>query len=194
MKLILALTGERPMLQHNSRLANPIDPYTQRLKSITGKRKKTDEDLVTIMRIEARGACWETHDGYLGVPTAAVWRCIFDAAKAFKLGQDIKRALLMSDAIEPLLVGGAKVKCDDFLSDPAHIDYRSVKVGTARTMRSRPIVPVGWQTTHTFELLSDVIDPRNLEPVIERAGRLVGLGDWRPTYGTFSAEVSSADS
>jgi hypothetical protein len=191
MQLILAITGERPMLQHNARLANPINAYTQRLRSITGKRKKTDEDLVDIMSIEARGGCWETPDGYLGVPTAAVWRSIFDAAKAYKLGQDVKRALLMGDAVEPLLVNGKKVTCDEFLRDTANIDYRSVKVGTSRTMRARPIIQAGWQTTHTFELLADVIDPRNLAPVIQRAGRLVGLGDWRPTYGTFTAEVSS---
>lgn len=190
MKLVLTLTGIRPMLQHSGRLSNPIDPYTQRLKALTGKRKKTDEDLVAIMQVEARGGCWETPDGLLGVPNAAVWRSLYDAAKAYKRGEDIKRALLLDDDTAPLLLDGKSITCDKFLGDASHIDYRPVKIQNRKTMRARPKVPSGWKSTHTFELLSDVIDPRDLAPIVERAGRLVGIGDWRPTYGTFTMEVS----
>ncbi len=188
MKLTIELIGTRPMLQHNGRLANPLDQYAQALKAINGKRGKTDEDLQQVMMIEARGACWETTEGLLGVPNAAVWRCLFDAAKGFKRGQDIKRALILDDTVEPLLVSGKQVKCDDFLADLAHIDYRPVKIGMSKVMRARPRVD-DWSSTHHFELLTDVIEPRDLAPIFERAGRLCGLGDWRPTYGTFSVDV-----
>lgn len=189
MKLQLTLTGTHPMLQHNGRMADPTNQFTRDLKAISGKRKKTDEDLVDIMRIEARGSCWETPEGLLGVPSAAVWRCLFDAAKNFKLGTTVKKALHFDDVVEPLLVDGAKVTCEDFLMHKDHIDYRPVKIMAAKTMRSRPRVPEGWETTHTFELLDDVIDLRNLQPVLETAGRLVGIGDWRPTYGRFTTEL-----
>ena len=33
------------MLQHNSRLANPLDKYAKQLKVLSGKRNKTDADL-----------------------------------------------------------------------------------------------------------------------------------------------------
>lgn len=190
MEFVVMLTGERPMLQHNGRLANPIDSYTRQLSAITGKRKKTDDDLISIMEIEARGACWETPEGLLGLPNAAVWRCIYDAAKAYKRGEDIKRALILEDIVQPLSVGGAFVSCDEYLKDATHIDYRPVKVNNRKTMRARPIVH-DWSSSHRFELLDDVIDARALVPILERAGRLVGVGDWRPTYGTFSVEVSS---
>lgn len=187
----LTITGTRPLLMHNGRLANPLDPYTRALKELTGKRRKTDDDLVSIMQIEARGACWETGDGLLGIPNAAVWRCVYDAAKAYKRGEDVKRALLLSDDVMPLHVDGVTVTCDVWLKDADHIDYRPVVVTGRRTMRARPIIPAGWTSTHHFELLTDVIDPRDLAPILERAGRLVGIGDWRPTYGTFSAAVAS---
>jgi hypothetical protein len=174
------------MLQHNGRLANPLDPWTRRLAALTRKRSKTDEDLSQILWTEARGACWETPDGTLGIPLAAVWRCIYDAAKAYKRGEDIKRALSFEDATAPLLVAGAPVACDEFLTEKGHIDYRPVKIAGRKTMRARPRV-WEWSARVELTLLTDVLDVRDLSPILERAGRLVGIGDWRPIYGTFTA-------
>lgn len=190
MNIELHITGTRPLLLHNGRLSNPIDPHTRALKALTGKRKKTDEDLIEIMLTEARGSAYETPDNLLGFPTQNVWRCIYDAAKAYKQGENIKRALLAEDTIEPLYVDGADVDVDVFLKDPEHIDYRPVAVQRARTMRARPLVK-NWSCAHRFELLEDVLDPRELVPILERAGRMVGLGDWRPTYGGFSCSVKA---
>lgn len=191
MKLTLHLTGNRPMLMHNGRLANPLDPWTQQLKALNAKRKKTDEDLMAILQAEARGAIYETPDGVLGFPTQNVWRCVYDSAKAFKLGEDIKRSLSFEDVIEPLGVHGVGVvNVESFLADTANIDYRPVKIQRAKVMRARPVAR-NWTTSHKFELLDDVLNPRDLVPVLQRAGRLVGLGDWRPTYGTFDVEVET---
>lgn len=191
MKIVLHIDGLRPMLQHNGRLANPLDPYTQRLKQFTAKKKKTDEDLMNILMAEARGAVYETTDGLIGFPTQNVWRSVYDAATAFRRGADIKRALSFEDSIEPLLVDGAHITVDKFLAVPANIDYRPVAVNRAKTMRARPKVQLPWAATFAFDLLDDVIDARDLAPILERAGRLVGLGDWRPIYGTFSVEVEA---
>ena len=56
-------------------------------------------------------------------------------------------------------------------------------------MRARCLIPEGWTTTHRLQLLEDIIDPRDLTKVFDRAGRVVGVGDWRPIYGTFTTEV-----
>lgn len=191
MDLTITLRGERPLLMHNGRLANPLDYYARELKKINGKRKKTDDDYANLMRIESRGGAWETEDGLLGIPNAAVWRSIYDAAKAFKLGEDIKKALLFDDLIEPLTIKGSEITVDDFLRQDNSIDYRSVKIQRVRTMRARPIVR-DWESTHDFTLNGSVIDVGNLEPILERAGTLVGLGDWRPTYGTYTATLETA--
>lgn len=191
MEITITLTGICPMLQHNGRLANPLDPHTRALKALTAKRTKTDDDLMAIMLTEARGGCWETDDGLIGLPSAAVWRSIYDASKAFKLGEQIKRSLLFADAdfVDPLEVDGQVHEADIWLKDNDHIDYRPAKVMGRKVMRARPLIPAGWKSTHTFQLLDDVLDSRDLVPVLERAGRLVGVGDWRPTFGRF--EVST---
>ena len=91
-------------------------------------------------------------------------------------------------AVQPLHVDGAKVNADEWIA-AGNIDRRPVMQNRKTVIRSRPLIPAGWESTHTFELLTDVMDPKDLAPILERAGRLVGLADWRPVYGTFAAEV-----
>lgn len=193
MQLIIKLKGERPLLMHNGRLANPMDKYTREISAISGKRSKTDDDRLQMLNIEARGGCWETTEGLLGIPNAAVWRCLYNAATAYKRGEDIKRGLSAADETTPLYLDGEVVSCDEYLKDFDHIDYRAVKIQKSRTMRARPRIAAGWESEHHFTMLDDVMDLKNLQPIIERAGRLVGLGDWRPTYGTFTASMTQAE-
>ena len=52
--------------------------------------------------------------------------------------------------------------------------------------RTRPAMKAGWRVT--FELLvtlPEYIDRQMLRETIESAGRLVGIGDFRPTFGRF---------
>jgi hypothetical protein len=188
MELRIELSGLKPMLQHNGRLANPLDPYTQVVKSLAAKRKKTDEDLASLLSAEARAAAYETHDSLLGLPTGNVWASIYNAATAYRRGADIKRALSYQDIIEPVLVDGESVDVEVFLKGIGKVDIRPVAVARAKTLRARPIVH-NWSTVHHFDLMEDVIDVRDLVPILGRAGRLVGVGDWRPTYGTFDARL-----
>ena len=39
-----------PMISHNSQLANPLNRYSKAMKALTGKRKKTDQDIEDIAR------------------------------------------------------------------------------------------------------------------------------------------------
>lgn len=188
MQIRIRLVGERPMLMHNGRLANPIDPYVRELKKYTAKRKKTDDDHARIMELEARAAAYETEDGFLGLPTDNVWRSFYDASTAYRRGADLKRALIPVTDVVPLEVDGERVLVDVFLKDWQNIDYRSVAVSRNRTMRSRPIVR-NWSCVHEFELLQDILDIEVLHPILERAGRVVGVGDFRPRFGTYTAEI-----
>lgn len=190
MKLQIELTGIGPALQHNGRLANPLDPLTVELRSWTSKRKPTDEDRVRVAQLEARAGLYETADGYVGWPSENVWRSIYDAATAYRLGAEIKRALIDDATVEPLTIDGELVPADEFFDVDGRLLYVSAKnpTGKTRVMRARPLI-TNWQSKHTFELLDDVLDLANLTPVFERAGRLVGIGDWRPKYGKYHLEV-----
>ncbi len=53
--------------------------------------------------------------------------------------------------------------------------------------RTRPALKVGWRATFVLSsVLPEYIPPQMLNEVIGAAGRLVGVGDFRPTYGRFS--------
>lgn len=189
MELTLELTGDRPMLMHNGRLANPLDAYAQRLKQYTSKRNKTDEDILAIMRIEARGSCWETEDGLLGIPEAAIWASIHEGAKQRKLGKSVEKALRYDpDHVVPITIYGETFMCEDYLKDLHNFDYRAVRVSNRKVMRARPRIR-HWATSVTFDLDENIINARDLAPSIEYAGKYVGLGDWRPLLGTFTVTV-----
>jgi len=192
MKIKIKLTGTNPLLLHNSRLANPLDPYARAKAEITGKRKKTDEDYARIMQLEARGSVYETPDGKLGHPTQNVWRCLYDAAKSFKRGEDVKRSLIeIGDVTVPLLVNGKQIAIDAFLENPENIDYRPVTLSKRKTMRARPIVRK-WESAHEFDLLTDILDLDVVKLIARHAGRVVGVGDWRPKFGKFEAVIGKA--
>lgn len=66
-------------------------------------------------------------------------------------------------------------------------DKRRVVVQRAGINRVRPAMKLGWKAT--FDLMvntPEYISPSDLNESIQLAGRLIGLGDFRPTYGRFN--------
>jgi len=63
--------------------------------------------------------------------------------------------------------------------------------------RTRPAIKAGWKAEfQLLVLLPEYIRPADLQDVLTNAGRLVGLADFRPTYGrflitNFDAEIES---
>jgi hypothetical protein len=72
-------------------------------------------------------------------------------------------------------------------TDWDYLDERRVTIQRAGVTRVRPAMLAGWEAT--FELLvqtPEYISPDDLQDVLVQAGRLVGLADFRPTYGRFA--------
>lgn len=185
----VTLTGTQPLILHNGRLANPLDPYTRELGAISRKRGKTDDDIAQMISIEARAAAYETPDGYIGLPDSNAWRSIQEAAKAYKRGQDVSRAVIYDPVrVAPITVDGELVQVEDYLAREGAIDYRPVGVQGRTVMRARPII-ADWTTYHDFEVYTDIVMIEDLVQFVERAGRLQGVADHRPQYGRFTATV-----
>jgi len=193
LRITIELVGKRPMLQRNGRLANPLDPTTQRITQLAKKTNKTPEDYRELLPLEAWWGTWETPEGLVGLPTENVHACLVKAGGAYKLGTALESALLLPvlDKVEPLVFPDG-LPCDAHeyaYSDPVtHLFIRTVVISGRRTLRARAIFR-DWRCTHTFDLLDDIVNPASLEKVVARAGRIVGVGDWRPRYGTFNARI-----
>jgi hypothetical protein len=65
-------------------------------------------------------------------------------------------------------------------------DVRRVVVQRAGINRTRPAMRAGWSAEFILHVVCpEYIAPGDLRATIEAAGRLVGVGDFRPTFGRF---------
>jgi hypothetical protein len=126
---------------------------------------------------------WRDTDGELCIPGEYFRQSIIHAAKfrqdprsPRKSAMDLFKAGIVSlTTLAPL-----GVKEWDYL------DTRRVTVQRAGINRTRPAMRVGWSTQLQFQVLTpEYIDPALFQDVLNTAGRLVGVGDFRPTYGRF---------
>ncbi len=67
-----------------------------------------------------------------------------------------------------------------------YLDRRRVTIQRAGITRTRPAFKPGWQAEFTVQVLvPEYISPDLLNETFQRAGRLIGVGDMRPTFGRF---------
>lgn len=183
----ITITGTAPLLMHNSRLANPLDPATKVLKKATGKRTKTDDDHEEAARLEHAGSLYLDSDIGPFIPSDNIWRCLYDAGKKHKLGVKVKEGVVIPEPVNPLAYKGPRGR-DELWADENFRHYAAVKVGMVRIMRCRPIFQ-GWSTEATGILDPNVLDFQELVTIADTAGQVIGLGDWRPRFGRFVATV-----
>lgn len=67
-----------------------------------------------------------------------------------------------------------------------YLDSRRVTVQRSAITRVRPAFLAGWKATFVLSVLTpEYIPPALLLDVLVQAGKLVGMGDFRPTFGRF---------
>jgi len=65
-------------------------------------------------------------------------------------------------------------------------DKRRVCIQRNAITRTRPAVKAGWTATIQLQVnLPEYVSPTLLNEVIGQAGKLIGVGDFRPTFGRF---------
>lgn len=188
MKFDLTLVGDGKLMCHNGRLANPLDPYTRQLKQLTSKKKKTDEDIVEIARVEARGGLYETDDGLVGLDPESVVAAIKQAAKAYKLGIKVSASLSPDPEVVPLTISGRTWDADEYVSDLDHLDMRPVKISGRKVLRTRPVMR-DWTATVRLTLLTDEMNYDEFPKILDRAAQYIGLCEWRPRFGRFTWSI-----
>lgn len=185
----LTLTGTAPILMHNAQLSDEFNPVTLEMKKITAKKtKKTEDDRWELRRLEFVGGLYYDHDAGPYIPAANIEASIAKAAGLTRNGQDVKRGVRLTTDFNPLAYGGGPRTPDELWKDENFVHNASVKVGTARIIRTRPIFR-NWATEAEGVFDNSVIDFESLKMFAEKAGQLIGLGDWRPRFGTFDVEI-----
>ena len=191
-----------PLIQHNARLANPLDPISKALKKVSSKRSKTDEDHALLARLEWLGGLYTTEPGTFEpmgedlkvqgfgrvcIPGENIESMLVMSGKKQKLGQQCKAGII-SDGLWLLEYDGPQ-DVPGLLADGRFMDIQSARVQNAKVMRSRPIF-YSWQLTFVINYLPELLDEAQVVEVLTRAGRIIGLCDQRPKYGRFEVVYS----
>lgn len=126
---------------------------------------------------------WRNEEGFLCLPGEYLRGAIVMAAKFHqdprsprKSAMDLFKAGVVS--LTDLASLGAK--------EWDYEDSRRVVIQRSGITRTRPAMRKGWKATVDLMITTpEYISPEFVQGVITKAGLLVGVGDFRPTYGRF---------
>jgi hypothetical protein len=136
--------------------------------------KKTDNVESYVYRNAAGELCIPGEQVRMSMVNAARYRQ--DPRSSRKSAMDLFKAGII--ALTELASLGA--------SDWDYLDARRVAVQRAGITRQRPAMNAGWRAEFQFMIgTPEYIDARFFYAVLADAGRLAGIGDFRPTYGRF---------
>jgi hypothetical protein len=172
-------------------MVDPEFELNRQIKAITAKRKKTDEDLAQIEKLEWYGGLYE-ESGIVVQPTSKVRKCLINTAKISKQGKAVERALSFGTLNVPLIYNGTK-EIDKLFADKNFHSRLSVGVGGKRVMRVRPQFKE-WALRLDGLFVEDAgLNLDDLERLVELAGIVEGIGDNRVNgYGRFIGKVKVA--
>jgi hypothetical protein len=191
----LRFIGKAPLLMHNPRGVNTLDEMSKEVRSYTSKRKKTEEDVQTIARLEwEMGLYYERGIGPY-IPGENVLKCLRDSGTLTRQGAAVVRATFLLDHMLPLRCatenGGSRWTQSSSVQqlwENNLKDYRRVGNQQNSVMRCRPMFP-SWTLDLGLMVEPSVLSPEDLITIAERAGQMTGLGDYRPRFGRFEVEV-----
>ena len=193
-ELIVTLVSTTPMLMNNNQAVNPMHPLAIELKKYTGKKKKTDEDSVEILKIKWRAAIY--YDEKIGpyVPAENVEACMRDAAKRSKRGKDVTTGIRVMLNQIPLQYEGTRDVDEMLKSVTTGGEFSDVRVGRIQgrsILVSRPRFN-RWSITFPLNYDEDIFNEGEIKEILDTAGQYTGLCDYRQRYGKFEASIKKS--
>ncbi len=170
----VAIEGYTPLMMHKM----SVDALSAGKGSIkTQETTYEDEWMKTIYEGIENG------EKVLICPSANLEAMFLVAAKGKKIRKTFLTSLVpqlvINDSFSPILIKGKTITKDD-VRENDWLDVRSAVVSKNRVARVRACLPVGWRIEFDVEVRSKLISPEMLKSLIEDAGELVGLMDYRP--------------
>lgn len=136
--------------------------------------KKSDDVESYVYRNDKKELCLPGEYLRMSIIAAAKFRQ--DPRSPRKSAADLFKAAVVS--VTPLASLGVK--------DWDYEDRRRVCIQRNAITRTRPAMKAGWTATIQLQVnLPEYVSPALLNEVIQQAGKLIGVGDFRPTFGRF---------
>lgn len=191
-------TGIRPLIMSNPQtveIANPFAVESRRLNGLLkAARKKGDENRMAELALEQKrgdweaSAYWDEKSKRFYIPDTCLLACIRNGAAAAKKGKDIDRAVIISET-EAFIETTKHNSLDAYFEDEAFRLECPAKVPPktgALIWKVRCMIPTGWSVSFTIEYDENIVATKSLTEALELAGRLSGIGGWRPKFGRFA--------
>lgn len=178
------LTSSVALIQHNGQTADPLNRYSKAIKQISSKRNKTDADYEEMARIEFMAGLYLDADGPV-LPSKIIDSMIVEAARKSREGRIATSGCfcLTSSRLE---YDGPRTP-EELWADETFRFSSLVRIRSARIIRMRPIFPE-WAAVIALDVEDTAINVSRLDDWMHIAGTQIGIGDWRPKYGRFTAE------
>jgi hypothetical protein len=199
-ELFIRWTGIRPLLLCNGELANPLNPNVMRMKPFATKRNKTEQEMRELAKMHWMGGLY--YDPEIGpfLPVPNIQRSLQQGAAKNKKERIFKSSLLVEGMVGKNRDKAAAKIIYDGPSDPEKLygrGYGSSQFvhqcpgrlnGKTTVLVTRPIFPV-WIVEFIAIFEEDSISVIDVATASDLAGRLVGVGTWRPLHGQFKSEI-----
>lgn len=168
----VTLEGICPMMFH----AWNVESVESKGKAAKGsKEKKTDNIESYVYRDDKEHICIPGE--YLRGAIIAASKFQQDPRSPRKSAADLFKAAVVS--LTPLASLGSK--------DWDYVDKRRVTIQRNAITRCRPAFKEGWKAKFILLVnLPEYVSPQLLNSTIQAAGKLIGLADFRPSFGRFS--------
>lgn len=182
------IVGVAPLLMHNGRLADPLDEFTRKIKEVSGKRNKVDADHEELARLEWLGGLYLS-GGLPCIPSYVMEAALIGkggAARKMKMGKQATAGMIVGQDAS-LEYDGPKDVAALWKDDRFRFRIRAVISGPS-VMRTRAMFSE-WAATIEVLYLPEMLNQAQIIQWMDIAGSEVGLMDWRPKFGRFTAEL-----
>lgn len=177
------LTSSAPLLMHSGQTADPTNKFAKALKQVSSKKSKTDADFEKMAEIEFKAGLYMSAAGPV-IPSFVIDALLIAAAKKSREGNESK-AGVFSPENAALQYDGPRT-ADELWADESFRYMAIVRVGTARVARCRPVFN-NWTAVVKVSVETSVVNPARVDDWMAIAGTQIGVGDWRPKFGRFTA-------
>lgn len=177
--------GISPLLMNSNVTVNPLHPISIERKKITGKRKKTEDDILELLDLDYKAGIYYEEDLGPVIPAICVEATIRNAAKTLRRGTDVKSCVFVTPDFIKLEYTGPR-KLEDLIKDQRFRNVQVVKVQRSSLLKCRPKFDK-WEIEFTLAYDNKIFDDDTIVQIMDIAGGRIGLCDYRPRYGRFEA-------
>lgn len=171
-RALITIVGTAPILFHRWN----CESVESKSKAKKGSAEKKSDDVESYV--------YRNDKGELCIPGEYLRGAIIAAAKFQQDPRSPRKSaadLFKAAVVSLTELSSLGVKAWDYL------DKRRVCIQRNAITRSRPAMKEGWRARFILQIqLPEYVDPQLLNTTIQAAGRLIGLADFRPSYGRFS--------